>query len=779
MAGKTLTSSLIVRLIDQVTGPAKKVSSALLGLQAGAKGGMGARLSDAIERNNTALDRTRGHLFDAAAAFYVLKRAITSPVQAAMEFESAMADVRKVVDFESEDAFRSFRDGLVALSREVPTSVNGLAQIAAAAGQAGIVGDELNSFTEAAAKIGVAFDISADEAGDAMAKLRTALGLSNGEVVLLADAMNTLSNAQASSAAQLLDYTRRVGGVATQYGFTAEQAVAFGSAMVSAGAESDVAATSFRNMGAALTAGESATKRQRDALKALGLDAKEVAKAMQDDAVATTVDVMERINALPKDRQGAITRMLFGSEARAVPGMVANMTALRDAIGLVADEATYAGSSFKEFDVRVGVFEGRLGKFLNRFEALKIAVGNALLPALASLMDALGPVVDRLAQFAEAHPELIANATLAASALIGLRVATAALTFAGLLGRGGALALVAAGFNSIAWAATAAKSAIGLQSALAVASGANYSGLAKLVDGLKGIALAVPGVNLLGSGLAAVGAAIGAISAPVLAAIGLAAAAVGAAGFFIWKYWDRLTSVFGGIAKRIGEELAPALNAARPLFDWLGGIGNLIGEGFAAAGKAIGDFWSWLTGNLAQEVLNDDQKAQMAEAGYQWADAMIQSVKTAIAGLIEWFGTLPQRILDAIGKIDLGSAFNWGSGPPAAAYAGAGADHGSLKFYEPGSGPISGQRAAGGRAWKGSTYRVNELGQEFFTPGMSGTIHPAESGVGSGATHITVGDIIIQGAGDARAVANEVKRMLDSELRFAIRGIHSDGHWDR
>lgn len=87
--------------------------------------------------------------------------------------------------------------------------------------------------------------------------------------------------------------------------------------------------------------------------------------------------------------------------------------------------------------------------------------------------------------------------------------------------------------------------------------------------------------------------------------------------------------------------------------------------------------------------------------------------------------------------------------------------------------------AAGGRAWKGSTYRVNELGQEFFTPGMSGTIHPAESGVGSGATHITVGDIIIQGAGDARAVANEVKRMLDSELRFAIRGIHSDGHWDR
>ena len=134
-----------------------------------------------------------------------------SPVQAARAFESAMGDVTKVVDFPTPQAFKDFQAALVEMSKTVPLSVNGLAQIAAAAGQAGIAGDDLIPFTEAAAKIGVAFDISADQAGEALAKLRTALGLSTPEAVLLTDAMNELSNAQASSAAEILDVVRRVG----------------------------------------------------------------------------------------------------------------------------------------------------------------------------------------------------------------------------------------------------------------------------------------------------------------------------------------------------------------------------------------------------------------------------------------------------------------------------------------------------------------------------------------------------------------------------------------
>jgi len=60
-------------------------------------------------------------------------------------------------------------------------------------------------------------------------------------------------------------------------------------AMIAAGAPPEVAATSFRNLVKALTKGDSATKRQSDAMTELGLTTKGVAAAMQKDASGTTM----------------------------------------------------------------------------------------------------------------------------------------------------------------------------------------------------------------------------------------------------------------------------------------------------------------------------------------------------------------------------------------------------------------------------------------------------------------------------------------------------------
>ena len=70
MAGTTLTSSLIVRLVDQVSAPARKVGASLLGLNNDARGGFGGRLTQAIDTNNAALERARGRLLEAGAAFF-------------------------------------------------------------------------------------------------------------------------------------------------------------------------------------------------------------------------------------------------------------------------------------------------------------------------------------------------------------------------------------------------------------------------------------------------------------------------------------------------------------------------------------------------------------------------------------------------------------------------------------------------------------------------------------------------------------------------------------
>lgn len=767
----TLTSQLVVRLIDQVTGPARGVGRALLGLNraaSGAAGTFGARLGDAIDRNNAALDATRGQLFDAAAGFYLLKNAISGPVREAMAFESAMADVKKVVDFPTPKALKDFEQGLIDLSKRVPISVNGLAQIAAAAGQAGIAGDDLNRFTEAAAKIGVAFDISADQAGDAMAKLMTGLGLSIDEAILLTDSMNHLSNAQASSAAEILDVVRRVGAQSKQFGFTATEVSAFASAMISAGAESDVAATSFRNMGLALTKGEAATKSQRKAFKALGLDAKSVAKNMQKDAVGTTVDVLERISKLPKEMQASISSELFGNEARALGPLLTNLKLVRDSLALVDEQSKYAGSSFKEFEVRAKTFQNAVQIFNNRLTAMKIVIGAALIPAINELMDQLAPVIEGITTWAQANPELVKNLIAATAAIMGLKIALVGLRFVGLLGRGGVLSMLSIGFNTVGRAAigatTAVRNAVGLQTALAAMSGANYTGLAKIGTALRAMAMAVPGVSAISGALGAVGAALAAISAPAWGIIAVGVAAVAAAGALLWKYWDRISSVIGGVAKRIGEELGPALELAKPMLRPYVELGKLIGEGFSYASEKIGEFARWIGSFFSKEVLSDEQKAGFEQAGYDVADRMINAIKSKIAELVEWFKSLPGKILDAIGTIDIGSRIkanlpSWLGGsseasPPANDNAPA----------------VSGQRASGGPVWGGQSYLVGEKGPEIFTPGRTGTITPN----GGGGRSLRIEKIEVYGSSDPHETARLAADMIEERWNREMRGAHAD-----
>lgn len=611
------------------------------------------RIGTAIERNNARLADARAGIADAVGAYFALQGAIAAPVRAAMDFESAMADVKKVVDFPTPQSLIDFRQGLVDLSREVPITVTGLAEIAAAAGQAGIAGDDLVKFTESAAKIGVAFDITADEAGDAMAKMMTGLGLTVDEVVLLSDAMNHLSNAQASSASEILDVVRRTGAMGKQYGFTAEQVAAFGSAMIASGAQSDVAATSFLNMGRALTRGTSATDRQSAAYAKLGLDAEDVAKRMQKDAVGTTVDVMERIASLPAEMRAAVSSDLFGDEARALGPLLTNLDLLRESVGMVGDETKYAGSAFKEFEVRNKVFASRLQRFRNTMQALAITVGEALLPALTGMMDKLEPVIDLTTRFISEHPDLVANVMLSVGALIAFKGALAAIRFAGLVGAGGALQALSLGMNTIGRAGAhlggAAKSAIALQTALGAMSGGQTLGtLGKLSVGLRAAVMAVPGVGALASGVAAIGSAVATISAPVWGAFALAAAAIAAAGVAIWKYWDRITSVLSGVATRIGEELAPAFDAVRPVLDWFAPIGGVIAAGWEKAAAAIGAAMDFIGGFFTRETLTEDQKAAAERDGYDFADRLIAGIKALPGKLLALGAEIIQSLWDGM-----------------------------------------------------------------------------------------------------------------------------------
>ncbi len=99
--------------------------------------------------------------------------ALAVPVKLSIDFESAMADVKKVVDFDTPQQFKQMENDIISMSTRLPMAAKDIAAIYAAGGQSGIAKNELSQFAESAIKMGVAFDISAEEAGASMAEMRS------------------------------------------------------------------------------------------------------------------------------------------------------------------------------------------------------------------------------------------------------------------------------------------------------------------------------------------------------------------------------------------------------------------------------------------------------------------------------------------------------------------------------------------------------------------------------------------------------------------------------
>lgn len=746
-----LTSKLIVALVDQVTAPSRAVSAAIN------------RMTVASQANAARMAEVRGKMLDATAAGWALWRGLSAPVNAAMQFESAMADVRKVVDFPTPEAFQEMGDDIRRLSTEMPMAADGIAAIVAAAGQSGLAVDELLPFAEMAAKVGVAWEVSADNAGEALAKLKTALGMSVAETGLLADAINHLGNNTAASAPDILDVVRRVGAQASQFGLSAEQAAAFGAAMVGAGAESEVAATSFRNMGRALTRGASATKRQSAAYKTLGLDAQKVAADMQRDAVGTITNVLERIRAVPAEARAALITDLFGDEARAIGPLITNTELLADALGLVANRAEYAGSAAEEYAIRAKTSENNLQLFRNQITSLAISIGNALLPAMNQILAVVGPIVTSISDLAQRFPNVTAGIVGLTAAAIAFKVAAIGIQYGALLAKGGlidmgiavlsagrslaglALAPIIAGFTALRTAM------VGFLAVGAVAGpGAAFSQLgASLLGLLNPIRLVSAAFTALKLALVSTG--IGAI------VVGLAMA-----GTWIYNNWSNLAAMFKGF----GDAFMLAISPIRPALDpVIEGVSSLIGwivdlvgpiegaeQSFGAFGVAAGR----AVGKAVMAVLELPGKVvafagEMYDAGVTLFQSMFDGIRSKIETAGDFLSAIPAKVSALASEMyeagrALGQAIYDGvvslvsqladyirsTLSSAISSAGAAARNlaSKLTFGLVGGGgddapALAGARASGGPVKAGGSYLVGEEGPEIVTFGQDGFVHDA------------------------------------------------------
>lgn len=328
--------------------------------------------------------------------------------KAAIEFESAMADVRKVVDFDSPAQFKQMGDDVIRMSTRLPMAAKDIAAIVAAGGQAGLARGELTRFAEDAVKMGVAFDSTAEESGAMMAKWRTSFRLTQDQVVGLADKINYLSNNGPASAKQIASIVTRIGPLGEVAGLASGQIAAMGATLAGMGVQEEVAATGMKNFMLTLTSGASATKQQQQVFKALRMDAKKVAVDMQKDAQGTIVRILTAISKVDKTKQASVLQTLFGRESiGAIAPMLNNLDLLKKNFANVGDETKYAGSMSKEYEARAATTANNIQLLQNRVVAAGNAIGSILLPPINGFIGAVGPMIDQIAVLIQANPWLV------------------------------------------------------------------------------------------------------------------------------------------------------------------------------------------------------------------------------------------------------------------------------------------------------------------------------------------------------------------------------------
>lgn len=383
--------------------------------------------------------------------------ALAVPVKIAIDYESAMADVAKVVDGLKDEAgkitpaYTAMSNQIIEMTTRLPMAAKDIAAIVAAGAQSGIAKNELIGFAESAVKMGVAFDITADQAGQSMAEMRAAFKMTQPQVIALADQINYLGNTSPNKADKIMEVVQRIGALGEVGGFASSSIAAMAASLTSV--EPDVAATGIKNIILAMTKGESATKGQVEAFEKLKLKSTDVAKNMQKDAEGTIATVLKAIQKLPKEEQVAVTNSLFGSEALPVVMQYSQgLDTLTKNLNAVSSASVYAGSMEAEYAARAATTANNIQLAKNQMAALGITIGNVLLPGVNSMIGSFNGVMSSVQKWAQANPGLASGLVKVAIGAIAIVGGLSALSI-GLITIFGPMMMVGRAFGAVALAA--------------------------------------------------------------------------------------------------------------------------------------------------------------------------------------------------------------------------------------------------------------------------------------------------------------------------------------
>ena len=389
--------------------------------------------------------------------------------KSAIDFESAFAGVRKTVDA-SEEEFATLEQGIRDMAKEIPAAATEIAGVAEAAGQLGIQTEAILGFTRTMTDLGVATNLTAEEAATNLARFANIVQMPQTEFDRLGSTIVALGNNLATTEAEIVEMAMRLAGAGAQVGLAEAEIMALAGALSSVGIRAEAGGSAFSKLmmqmqlaseigpraneiiaqtGRSLRDLEILSNENAQAFKEVaasigitgtelkdymaaardleqfaavtGQSAEEFSEAFKEDAVTTIGAFIEGLSTAEErgvstiailEEMGITEIRLRDSLLRAAGAQEVFANAV--VIGTQAWDENIALT--KEAEQRYATTESQIQMMKNSLTDVAITFGEILLPAISSVVDKVGQFADWLGSLnPETQRTIVIVATLAAA----------------------------------------------------------------------------------------------------------------------------------------------------------------------------------------------------------------------------------------------------------------------------------------------------------------------------------------------------------------------------
>jgi len=344
-------------------------------------------------------------------------------VKAAMGFQKAMVEVAKVTD---EVTARAVGRLVREMGRNMPLATEQIAQIAADVARFGVRGAEnIAKFTEAVAKMSVATDISAEDAGMALAKLAKLTDTPFDAVENLGSAINSLGNTMATSQSQIVDNALRAAPALNALGMTNVEILALSASINEVSASSRRAGTRLRRLANALME----PRKMQQIAAAVGMTADEF-KHMRDTAPLKVIKRLADEFKKGSKQADKLRGVLTGVSSQALDALAKNLKGLDGALKTSNEEFEKGTSMQREFALQMQTADGQMQIMKNRVRDLAISIGMPLLNAVSRAAAGIGKLADRARVWVDTNQQAVVMGAKLALTFLGVGAAVLAIGMA-------------------------------------------------------------------------------------------------------------------------------------------------------------------------------------------------------------------------------------------------------------------------------------------------------------------------------------------------------------